>query len=49
MQGAADTVNQLPESELADIIYRYGEEPLSRRIARRLCEARREEPITLSP
>jgi 16S rRNA (cytosine1402-N4)-methyltransferase len=30
---AADLVNKLPESELADIIYRYGEERLSRRIA----------------
>jgi 16S rRNA (cytosine1402-N4)-methyltransferase len=31
---AADLVNSLPEVELADIIYRYGEERLSRRIAR---------------
>jgi len=31
---AADLVNSLPESELADIIFRYGEERLSRRIAR---------------
>jgi 16S rRNA (cytosine1402-N4)-methyltransferase len=31
---AADLVNSLSESELADIIYRYGEERLSRRIAR---------------
>ncbi|MBS1250216.1 MAG: Ribosomal RNA small subunit methyltransferase H [Chloroflexi bacterium] len=31
---AADLVNELPEKELADIIYRYGEERYSRRIAR---------------
>jgi 16S rRNA (cytosine1402-N4)-methyltransferase len=31
---AADMVNSLPESELADIIFRYGEERFSRRIAR---------------
>ena len=29
---AADLINNLPESELAGIIYRYGEERLSRRI-----------------
>jgi 16S rRNA (cytosine1402-N4)-methyltransferase len=37
---AADLVNTLPESELADLIYKYGEEPASRRIARRIAEAR---------
>jgi len=37
---AADLVNELPESELADLIYRYGEEHFSRRIARRIVEAR---------
>lgn len=31
---AADLVNSLPEGELADIIFRYGEERLARRIAR---------------
>ena len=30
---AADIVNQLPERELADLIFRLGEEPRSRRIA----------------
>ena len=34
-------VNRLSESHLADLIYRYGEERLSRRIARRIVEARR--------
>ena len=37
---AADLVNSLPESELADILYQYGEERLSRRIARRIVERR---------
>jgi 16S rRNA (cytosine1402-N4)-methyltransferase len=31
---AADLVNQLKESELADLLYRYGEEPGARQIAR---------------
>lgn len=31
---AADLVNSMPEAELADIIFRYGEERLSRKIAR---------------
>jgi 16S rRNA (cytosine1402-N4)-methyltransferase len=42
---AADVVNRLPERELADIIYRYGEERASRRIARRIVEARRRAPL----
>ncbi|MBN1995690.1 MAG: 16S rRNA (cytosine(1402)-N(4))-methyltransferase RsmH [Anaerolineae bacterium] len=37
---AADLVNHLPETELADLIYRYGEEPYSRRIARAIVQAR---------
>ncbi|HWQ04599.1 MAG TPA: 16S rRNA (cytosine(1402)-N(4))-methyltransferase RsmH [Longilinea sp.] len=37
---AADLVNSLPEAELADLIYRYGEERLSRRIARAIVQAR---------
>jgi len=42
---AADIVNTYSETNLADLIYRYGEEPASRRIARRIVEAR---PITTS-
>jgi 16S rRNA (cytosine1402-N4)-methyltransferase len=42
---AADLVNSLPENELADLIYKYGEEPASRRIARRIVEAREREPF----
>jgi 16S rRNA (cytosine1402-N4)-methyltransferase len=37
---AADLVNTLPEGELADLIYAYGEERLSRRIARAIAQAR---------
>ena len=33
---AADLISRLEESDLADLIYRYGEERLSRRIARRI-------------
>ena len=41
---AAELVNSLPEKELADLIYRFGEERLSRRIARRLVERRTAPP-----
>lgn len=37
---AADLVNRLPVDELADILYEYGEERMSRRIARAIVEAR---------
>jgi 16S rRNA (cytosine1402-N4)-methyltransferase len=37
---AADLVNRLPEDELANLIYRYGEERHSRRIARAIVKAR---------
>ena len=40
---AADIVNQWPERDLADLIYQYGEERNSRRIARYLVQHR---PIT---
>ena len=42
---AADLIAELPEGELADLIYRYGEERYSRRIARAVACARREGPI----
>lgn len=42
---AADLVNTLPETELADIIYRYGEERASRRIAKRIVEQRQRTPL----
>lgn len=37
---AADLVNRLPENELADLIWRYGEDPHSRRVARAIVQAR---------
>ncbi|MDM8529642.1 16S rRNA (cytosine(1402)-N(4))-methyltransferase RsmH [Anaerolineales bacterium HSG25] len=40
---AAQLVNTLPEDELANLIYQYGEERASRRIARSIVQAR---PIT---
>ena len=43
---AADLVNRLGEQELADLIYEYGQEHHSRRIARRICAARRDGRIT---
>ena len=43
---AADAVNKLAEKELADIIYRYGEERASRKIARAIVELREQSPIT---
>ena len=42
---AADVVNHLPEKELADLIYAYGEERKSRRIARAIVRARESAPI----
>ena len=40
---AADFVNEADEAEIADVIYRYGDEPKSRRIARAIVAAR---PVT---
>ena len=37
---AADFLNNAPEQEIADVLYRYGEEPRSRRVARAILEAR---------
>ncbi|MHB9034116.1 MAG: 16S rRNA (cytosine(1402)-N(4))-methyltransferase RsmH [Anaerolineae bacterium] len=39
-QSAADIVNTWPEQDLANVIYEYGEERHSRRIARAICAAR---------
>jgi len=39
-ESAADLVNRLPEDRLADLLWRYGEEPAARRIARAICSAR---------
>jgi len=40
---AADFLNSADEAEIADVLYRYGEEPKSRRIARAIVAAR---PLT---
>lgn len=45
-RSAADLVRDLPEAELADILYLYGEERASRRIARAIIRARESTPIT---
>ncbi len=42
---AADLVNTYEEQELADLIYQYGEERASRRIAKAICLARRQATI----
>ena len=44
-ESAYDLVNYWPEKELADVIYRYGEERYSRRIAASICKRRSESPI----
>jgi 16S rRNA (cytosine1402-N4)-methyltransferase len=42
---AAELMNSLPEGALADLLWRYGEERLSRRIARRVVERRARAPF----
>jgi 16S rRNA (cytosine1402-N4)-methyltransferase len=42
---AAALLRRLNERDLADLIYQYGEERFSRRIARRIVEARRTRPL----
>jgi len=44
-QPASALLRRLSERELADIFWHYGEERHSRRIARRIIEARRAEPV----
>lgn len=43
---AADIVNTWEETALADMIWKYGEERHSRRVAHRIVEKRQEKPIT---
>ncbi|HEY8191196.1 MAG TPA: 16S rRNA (cytosine(1402)-N(4))-methyltransferase RsmH [Alphaproteobacteria bacterium] len=45
-ESAADIVNRYDEEDIANIIYEYGGERLSRRVARAIVEARREKKIT---
>jgi 16S rRNA (cytosine1402-N4)-methyltransferase len=42
---AGDLLRRLNERDLADLIYQYGEERFSRRIARRIVETRQREPL----
>jgi 16S rRNA (cytosine1402-N4)-methyltransferase len=42
---AADLLNSLSEKEIADILFAYGEERLSRRIAAKICELRETKKI----
>ncbi len=42
---AADLVNRASEAELARIIWEYGEDPLSRQLARAIVAARRQRPL----
>lgn len=44
-QTAADLVNQLSHDELADLLYRFGDERYSRTIAAKIVEQRQNEPI----
>lgn len=44
-RSAADLLARIAETELADVIYRYGEEPLSRKIARKVVQTREQRPI----
>ena len=45
IESAADMINNLSAEELADIFFDFGEERHSRRVARRIVESRRVEPI----
>ena len=42
---AAEAVNSLQEKQLADILFRYGEERKARQVARAIVAARKEQPI----
>ncbi len=42
---AYEVVNRYKEEKLADLIYKYGEERYSRRIAKNICIARKNKPI----
>src|SRR5690606_16912959 len=45
-ESAAEWLARAEEQDIADVLYRYGEERRSRAIARRICEQRRERPLT---
>lgn len=45
-ESAADWINRAGEQEIADVIYQYGEERFSRRMARAIVAEREQAPIT---
>lgn len=45
-ESAADWINRASETEIADVIYKYGEERFSRRMARAIVAEREQAPIT---
>jgi len=45
-QSVAEWLNKASEPEIADVIYEYGEERASRRIAKVIIKARAEDPVT---
>lgn len=47
-ESASRLINRLSEKHLADLIYQYGEERYSRRIAKKIVHTRRAEPIATS-
>ena len=44
-KSASQLLSRISPEHLADIIYQYGEERYSRRIARAICERRRKRPV----
>lgn len=45
-ESAADFINNADEKEIADVIFKYGDERKSRQIARKICEMRNIKPIS---
>ncbi|GGB87733.1 ribosomal RNA small subunit methyltransferase H [Marinobacterium zhoushanense] len=45
-ESAADWINRAGEGEIADVLFTYGEERFSRRMAKAIVNARQESPIT---
>lgn len=44
-ESAADWLAKASERDIANVLFRYGEEKLSRRIARKICEERQQHPL----
>jgi len=45
-ESAAQWLSHAGEKDIADVLYRFGEEKKSRRIARMICESREQQPLT---